>query len=536
MLNDLSDLVESISQTFASGPITPCSACPAMDITVSVRRDYPIRESEKFGAWLWTDASGVRGQQAMEWNLPFGPVVGRDSDLSASRDDPITGWSIGKPVLGRQGSNGGQGTTDREQTIGAEVKLMRGFRTLDSQRTSGKDGLAVLDTTGLSGDFSIVIVPDCMDDAANVGPSFLAEATGFDKIYRSLKINISLRNGELDRVVDPYDPPLAKTSGRVGNHRAFMPSRRELPVSLKPIWWKTGSGRARRAGRAIDMVIIHCTSGARLGNALINHWLPRNAGPHYVLDVDGHLLKLVNDDKRVSHVANTLDRWERDIHRVSNNERSIGIEIINPIGMPGYRNGSAYVANDNQQPYTYEQYQALINLCQGLLQAFPNIQHRIIGHNDISCGNPRGTTGTANDELGRRKQWDPGKRFEWERLEAAGLGMIASNTASPNIYDEVFIRFPGVILGAGDRDSSSRYGQTNRTNYTGTPIAAIKADLRQIGYSLRNVDGNFDRWTVGAVDRFKRHFFSGSRGQTSGGEIDQDTASMIRRVKLAYFP
>jgi len=222
---------------------------------------------------------------------------------------------------------------------------------------------------------------------------------------------------------------------------------------------------------------------------------------------------------------------------VSNNDRSIGIGIINPLGLPEYTNGEAYVATDEMQPYTYEQYVSVVRLCGELVSAYPDIEHRIIGHNDVSCGPAERQNGIPNDRYHTRKRWDPGNRFEWERLEAAGLGMWQLAAENADIYGSVFSFYPGISLRQGDRDRGpTRLGGNTIRGYSQSPIATIKQDLREIGYSLRNVDGSFDAWTSGAVDRFKRHFFSGARDRRTGGEIDFTTASMIRRIRLFYHP
>jgi hypothetical protein len=51
-------------------------------------------------------------------------------------------------------------------------------------------------------------------------------------------------------------------------------------------------------------------------------------------------------------------------------------------------------------------------------------------------------------------------------------------------------------------------------------IAALQTDLLAIGYSV-NVTGEFDEHTREVVDRFKRHFFTGSRSAFASGDEPQ---------------
>jgi N-acetyl-anhydromuramyl-L-alanine amidase AmpD len=522
------DINAAADAEFPAEPVTTVQPCQQRELIVSVRRDFPIRQTERFGDWGWSRESGDRGQDPLSWSLPSGASCATEVELTASRADAIVGWGIGDPMLGAPGRPGGTYTTDWDHPVAAEVRLRQDAEIRATARTTERDGLATLPTTGLSGRYTMEIVPDQRNDEAVVGPSFDAEAQGHELIYRSLEVEITLTDGALTEIADPYDPPAGRTHGRVGNHRAWAPSTVEVPISLKPIWWRHPRTRARAQDVTVDMFVLHCTSGARLGNALAQ-WLPRSGGAHYVLDVDGHLIKLAGEDNTVSHLAIGFDRWERDLHNVDNNDRSVGIEIVNPIGLGEYGNATAYVASSDEQPYTFEQYRAVIALGHALVTAFPGIAHRIIGHSDVACGPEDG------DRYYRRRNFDPGNRFSWEQLEAAGLGMILQPTVpAPGMYDGVFEDFPGVALREGDRDGEGgrpgTFGAVRRPGYTGAPIAQLKADLRHIGYSLRNVNGQFDAWTAGAVDRFKRHFFSGSRQRATGGRVDAATALAIRSI------
>jgi hypothetical protein len=132
--------------------------------------------------------------------------------------------------------------------------------------------------------------------------------------------------------------------------------------------------------------------------------------------------------------------------------------------------------------------------------------------------------------LHRRKEWDPGERFRWELLERESLGMVPQahfNAASS--YSGVFSRFPDLVLREGDHDPN-HFGGANRSPFSGSVIKELKQDLADIGYSITNVNGQYDAWLGGAVDRFLRHFFSASRGPRTGRNVDLPTATRIKDV------
>ena len=68
-------------------------------------------------------------------------------------------------------------------------------------------------------------------------------------------------------------------------------------------------------------------------------------------------------------------------------------------------------------------------------------------------------------------------------------------------------------------------------------ILALQKDLLAIGYSVM-VSGEFDEYTRQAVDRFKRHFYTGARSASApkslavSDRIDEETASLILAVRM----
>ncbi|RYI97458.1 MAG: N-acetylmuramoyl-L-alanine amidase, partial [Acetobacteraceae bacterium] len=111
---------------------------------------------------------------------------------------------------------------------------------------------------------------------------------------------------------------------------------------------------------------------------------------HYLVEEDGAVFRLVPENRRAWHAG--VSHW-RGLSGL--NDRSIGIEIVNPGHEWGYR------------PFPALQMAAVCDLCLGILGRHPIAARDVVAHSDI-----------APD----RKQ-DPGELFDWEGLAANGVGL-----------------------------------------------------------------------------------------------------------------
>ncbi len=139
------------------------------------------------------------------------------------------------------------------------------------------------------------------------------------------------------------------------------------------------------------MLILHYT-GMQSGQAAIDRLRDPAAkvSSHYVVEEDGTVFRLVPEERRAWHAG--LSHWRG---RAGLNDRSIGIEIVNPGHEWGYRAFPAL------------QMAAVCDLCLGILARHPVAPWDVVGHSDV-----------APD----RKQ-DPGELFDWEGLAANGVGL-----------------------------------------------------------------------------------------------------------------
>jgi N-acetylmuramoyl-L-alanine amidase len=142
---------------------------------------------------------------------------------------------------------------------------------------------------------------------------------------------------------------------------------------------------------AIDLVVIHYTGMPTGAEALERLCDPTAAvSAHYLVEEDGTTFRLVADEMRAWHAGVSGWAGARDI-----NDRSIGIELVNPGHEWGYR------------PFPAPQMAALLDLLRDLVGRHPIPPHRIVGHSDVSPA----------------RKTDPGELFDWPALARAGFGL-----------------------------------------------------------------------------------------------------------------
>jgi N-acetylmuramoyl-L-alanine amidase len=382
----------------------------------------------------------------------------------------------------------------RSETVaGASLRLTRQGLPQPVTATTNSNGTATLTTTGLaSGAYTLTVTPQ-HTDANPVGPT-TATATTADRIFRTLVIDVTVTAGAITAAT--------VAAGNTANGTVALAHNQPLAVTLQPVWMRSPHHRAR--GLDISGIIVHHTGGATIGGAL-EQFLHGGTSAHYVIDTDGQIVKMVQDVERASHAG--VAKWNEDTNV---NARTIGIEIVNATA-----------------PYPLVQLQATTDLLSRLRTAFPTIvPWNVVGHSDV-----------ATDDNGRlgRKSSDPGLKFEWVRVEALGLGMIASTAPiAPTIYGSFFVSFPNESLRQGDNDTRRKFGGAVRQGISGNLVQELQADLRTIGYTVGALDGDFGGKTRAAVEMFQEHFFAGGRGHKApDGRVDRQTATLIKAVVVS---
>lgn len=160
----------------------------------------------------------------------------------------------------------------------------------------------------------------------------------------------------------------------------------------------------RLAGLPVDMLVIHYTGMETCEKALDRLCDPdAQVSSHYVIEEDGTVHRLVDEDKRAWHAGIAWWRGAVDV-----NGHSIGIELVNPGHEFGY------------QDFPELQMVALCNLARSILMRHHIPAHNVVGHSDVAP---------------RRKQ-DPGERFDWRRLAAVGVGLWVEDTPPVLMSDD----------------------------------------------------------------------------------------------------
>ena len=193
----------------------------------------------------------------------------------------------------------------------------------------------------------------------------------------------------------------------------------------------------------VSMVVLHYT-GMRTAAEALDRLTDAGAkvSAHYLIDEDGTVTRIVDEDRRAWHAGASFWRGITDV-----NSASIGIELVNPGHEWGYR------------PFPEPQMRALIPLLADIIWRNDIDVADVVGHSDVAPA---------------RKQ-DPGELFDWPRLARFGL-------AVPTPKPRIRLMF--------DNDGAFTLG-LERLGYDITePKAAITAFQRR--FRPARVDGEVD--------------------------------------------
>ena len=223
-----------------------------------------------------------------------------------------------------------------------------------------------------------------------------------------------------------------------------------------------------RAGGTVDTIVLHYT-GMATADAARERLCDADAkvSSHYFVDEDGVVMQLVAENRRAFHAGVASWQSETDI-----NSRSIGIEIVN--------GGHDFGCPD----FPARQIDAVIQLCKDIRTRWPIPQANVLAHSDVAPS---------------RKQ-DPGEKFPWAALHAAGVGLWVEPAAMSD-------------------------GAALRLNDIGEAVGKFQTSLRSYGYGIETTN-IFDESTRDVVLAFQRHF----RPQLVDGVADASTRATLERL------
>ena len=224
----------------------------------------------------------------------------------------------------------------------------------------------------------------------------------------------------------------------------------------------------RRDGKVPDCVILHYT-GMESGEAAVS-WLcapESEVSSHYLVHEDGQVVQLVREADRAWHAGKGSWKGIGDV-----NSFSVGVEIVNPGplgGFPGFPDA---------------QIDSVMTLVRDISARYGIAAERILAHSDVAPG----------------RKSDPGERFPWDRLAAAGIGHYVDPAAIGG----------GRFMALGDK---------------GEPVEALQSMLSLYGYGIE-INGLFDDATRAGVEAFQRHF----RRERVDGVADRSTVETLHRL------
>jgi N-acetylmuramoyl-L-alanine amidase len=252
-----------------------------------------------------------------------------------------------------------------------------------------------------------------------------------------------------------------------------------------------GERRGAYAGaRSPDVVVLHYTGMP--GNSRLNgaeraiRWLTMEASQvscHYVIDEDGSVTQLVPEARRAWHAGAGAWNGNTDL-----NSASIGIEIVNP-GHAWDISGAAFGTEQAEvhpgyRDFPDSQIKAVIDLVADIVARNRVPRQNILAHSDLAP----------------ERKSDPGERFPWDRLAAAGLGLWV----------------PPVEISEAARLQPGDEGQ---------PIRAAQSMLAMLGFAIE-LTGVYDQRTVAVVTAFQRHW----RPARVDGLMDRSTLATLNAL------
>jgi len=246
-----------------------------------------------------------------------------------------------------------------------------------------------------------------------------------------------------------------------------------VPDQPGAAWRASPNFGPRRDGLTPEIVLLHYTGMAT--GAVAEDWLCNPASEvssHYLVHEDGRIVQMVREQDRAWHAGKSSWHGVTDI-----NSQSIGIEIVNPGHILGYRS------------FPPRQMRSVVSLCRSIIARHEIRPEMILGHSDVAPG----------------RKVDPGEKFPWGLLARRGVGHFVAPARHRG----------GPALNLGD---------------DGESVFELQRLLACYGYGVE-ADGRYDDATATVTAAFQRHFRPGK----VDGVADRSTLETLKRL-LAGLP
>jgi N-acetylmuramoyl-L-alanine amidase len=209
----------------------------------------------------------------------------------------------------------------------------------------------------------------------------------------------------------------------------------------------------------ISLLVLHYT-GMETGQRAID-WLCNPVSKvscHYLIDVDGTIVQMVDEDRRAWHAGTSCWHGVSDI-----NSASIGIEIQNlghGGGCPAFPQG---------------QMERVAALSLDIMARHNISPHQVTAHSDVAPG----------------RKIDPGEAFDWHFLALCGIGQMVISTGNP-VYERSIRDVQTDLTSLG-------YGIEPSGNFDDRTRIVIEAFQRR--YRPSEVTGTLDAQTLDILRR-----------------------------------
>lgn len=352
------------------------------------------------------------------------------------------------------------------------------------------------------------------------------------------------------------------------------------PTDKRGTWLGDKTGERRGAGISFDRpyLVIHCTGhvseaerptkkpGYKMGATYIGtqlQTLSSRAAIHYVVNIDGHVVKMV-EEERWAHQAGFDPRSASE----KGADRSAGIKK-NPYGA-GWRDfvfrqpdpssptaepnrsrfggGGLIMANKTSigiehvagpdTVWPQAQIDGAVRLARDIVSHFGILPCDVVRHRDLCF--KRSTSASGHELMTHHPgKYCPGPAVPWaafqdQRVALWPLGEIPGETAlqfeKADIYDGVFelVQFMDDKLASGADTPENRAKQT-------AAISQLQDDIERIGYwCLTRNDGNRGTYDAAArhcIEMIQEKFMVARAATvTRPGATDFDTAVVIQKI------
>jgi N-acetyl-anhydromuramyl-L-alanine amidase AmpD len=348
--------------------------------------------------------------------------------------------------------------------------------------------------------------------------------------YRPLEVLIYPKKGFIDilpfpRVVD------GMTHGRVIRMPSFDVN--SIDIDWKPDWISVKASGLREnelvesfddpnatkekpsdlLARGEWAIVIHSTDEKSIGSVL-NTFLTEEKSAHYIIDLDGHVVKCVDDQKYMAGHAGKGAQW---YNKKPVNAFSIGIEIVNKDG-----------------PITHAQMSSLIMLLDKLRKTYKIPRDRVLAHCEVK-NLIKEKSGLSNPRL-----YCPGFDFDWTILEKNGHATYPSfreDAKLPRGFDEFFLNNVNDALVYTNSDKGrGKYGKksSSLSSERNDLVAQLQRNLAALGYERVSPGevGEFDQRTFRIVQRFQGRYMTGPRKQFIGDNEENLGKATLHTIVL----